>query len=83
MNAVPRRMYECVVCGRKFPHGQGIVIHKSGVTLYFHSKACAAIFFKLFIERVDESCTKGVLREILEELNEALKKRRESVRKVI
>ncbi len=83
MNAVPRRMYECVVCGRKFPHGQGIIMHKSGITLYFHSKACAAKFFKLLIERVDESCTKGALREILEELSEALRKRKESARKVI
>jgi hypothetical protein len=82
-DAVPRRLYECVVCGRRFPHGQGIIMHKSGITLYFHSKACAAKFFKLFIERLDDSCTKGVLREILEELNEALKERREKVRKVI
>ncbi|GAB6148023.1 hypothetical protein [Stetteria hydrogenophila] len=78
-----RRLYECVVCGRKFPQGQGVVIHKAGVTLYFHSNDCAAKFLRLLLERVDDSCVKGPLKEVLEELGESIKRRRESSRKVI
>lgn len=78
-----RRVYECVVCGRKFPHGQGIIIHKAGVTLYFHSKSCMSKFFRLFIERLDNSCARDPLKETLEELGEALQRRREEAKKVI
>jgi large subunit ribosomal protein L24e len=48
------KKYTCIVCGRVFPEGQGIVIRRAGVELAFHSKACLAKFFKLFIEKLDE-----------------------------
>ena len=78
-----RRLYECVVCGRKFPEGQGIVIVKAGRALHFHSKACAAKFFKLLLERVDDKCITPAIDEVLAELRRALEERRRRARKVI
>jgi hypothetical protein len=37
---------ECIVCGRKFPEGQGIKLTMKGEDYYFHSKACAYTFLK-------------------------------------
>lgn len=65
------RKLRCVVCGRVFPEGQGIVIERAGVRLEFHSKACLARFFRLFVERLDEREFKRVARELLKELEEA------------
>ena len=78
-----RRLYECVVCGRKFPEGQGIILSKGGRVLYFHSKACAARFLKLLLERVDERCITPAIDEVLGELRKALEERRRRARKVI
>ncbi len=61
--------YECVVCGRKFPVGQGIVLSKGGYTLHFHSSKCASKFLKLLLERLDEGCASPALKEVLEELS--------------
>ena len=73
-----RNYYVCSVCGRKFPVGQGIVITKAGVTLYFHSNRCASKFLRLLLERMGEDEARRVLRELLEELSKALdEKRRE------
>ncbi|MEB3825143.1 MAG: hypothetical protein LRS47_00560 [Desulfurococcales archaeon] len=66
---------ECSVCGRKFPRGQGIVVSKSGFTLYFHSSKCASKFLRLLLERLDEECAGRSIREVLEELEEARKSR--------
>jgi len=78
---VADRYYRCIVCGRKFPKGQGIVIEKSGRTMYFHSKRCAYRFLKLLLERVDDSCIKPSIDEVLEEFNRVLRERR--IEKVI
>ncbi len=67
------RKHVCIVCGRVFPEGQGIVIERAGVKLAFHSKTCLTRFFKLFIERIDEKEFKRVTRELLRELEEARK----------
>ena len=69
MKKVARDYYECVVCGRKFPVGQGIVLRKSGFTLYFHSSKCASKFLKLLLERLDGECTRNAVREVLDELD--------------
>lgn len=68
----PKR-YRCIVCGRYFPEGQGIVIRRAGIELAFHSKTCLAKFFKLFIERVNESEFKRVSRELIKEFEELMK----------
>ncbi|MCE4607040.1 MAG: hypothetical protein F7B59_06920 [Desulfurococcales archaeon] len=64
-----RDYYECVVCGRKFPVGQGVILSKSGFTLYFHSNKCASKFLKLLLERLDEDCARNAIREVLDELD--------------
>ncbi|NPA05141.1 MAG: hypothetical protein GXO09_03485 [Crenarchaeota archaeon] len=61
------RRYECIVCGRVFPEGQGIVITRAGVTLAFHSKACLAKFFRLMVERLPEKEFKRVAKELIDE----------------
>ena len=73
---MPRgKRYKCIVCGRVFPEGQGIVIERAGITLPFHSKACAVKFFKLMVEVMDESEFKKVARSLMKEFEEALKKK--------
>ncbi|MET1102271.1 MAG: hypothetical protein ABWW69_07345 [Pyrodictiaceae archaeon] len=75
-----RHRYVCIVCGRVFPEGQGIIIKRAGIELAFHSKTCLTKFFKRFVEVVDESEFKRVVREVRREFEEALKaKRREKI----
>lgn len=80
---MPKRYYECTVCGRKFPAGQGIIVTKAGITLHFHSSKCAAKFLRLLIERLDEGETRKILRELVDELKENLEKKKETEVKVI
>ena len=42
--------YKCIVCGRKFHQGQGIVIEYGKYRLAFHSSRCASKFLKLLLE---------------------------------
>lgn len=69
------KRYRCIVCGRYFPEGQGIVLRRAGIELTFHSKTCMARFFRLFIERLDESDFKRAARETMREFEELLKAR--------
>ena len=78
-----KKYYECIVCGRKFPEGQGIIIEKAGVRLYFHSNRCASKFLRLLLERVDDSCVRPVLKELVDELARSLELKRKKTRKVI
>ncbi len=78
-----KRYYTCIVCGRKFPEGQGIIIEKAGIVLHFHSRRCAAKFLKLLLERLDDNTARKVLRELVNELEEARRAREERARKVI
>ncbi len=64
---VERKRYVCIVCGRKFPYGQGIIVSRAGITLTFHSKSCLTKFFKLFIENLDEKEFKKASRVVVEE----------------
>ncbi len=70
-----RERLTCIICGRVFPKGQGIVIDRANVSLVFHSKKCASKFLKLFIERISEKEFKRVSRELLDELEELRKKK--------
>jgi len=66
-----------MVCGRKFPLGQGVIINMCGFTLKFHNKSCAMKFFRVFASRLtgDEAkkVTKEVIDEFLSRLNEQRK----------
>ncbi len=83
MYRLAKRYYECIVCGRRFPEGQGIVISRAGITLHFHSSRCAAKFLRLLIERMDEGEAKRVLKELKEELRKNLEEKRKLKAKVI
>ena len=50
-----KERYECIVCGRKFPKGQGVVIDVGGKLYIFHSKSCALKFLRRVIEEVEPS----------------------------
>ncbi|MCE4599338.1 MAG: hypothetical protein F7C81_03975 [Desulfurococcales archaeon] len=78
-----RVYYTCIVCGRKFPHGQGIVMSKAGYTMHFHSRDCAYRFMKLLLERLDDSCVQGPLRELINEMEKALEEKKKKTVKVI
>ncbi|NOZ88314.1 MAG: hypothetical protein GXO15_00110 [Crenarchaeota archaeon] len=70
-----KRRYTCIVCGRSFPEGQGIIITRAGITLAFHSKSCLAKFFRLFVERLDEKEFRRAARDVIKELEEIRKAR--------
>lgn len=70
---MPAKKYTCVVCGRVFPEGQGIIIRRAGIELAFHSKACLAKFFRIFVERIDEREFRRAAVEVLREFEELRK----------
>lgn len=76
-------MYECVVCGRKFPEGQGVIMTIAGKKLYFHSKRCAYRFLRSLIDKVDSSALGRALNETLKEFEELKKRRAELTKKKI
>ncbi len=78
-----RRYYECIVCGRKFPEGQGIILSRAGVVVHLHSSRCAAKFLRLLIERLDEGEARRAISELRDELARALEEKRKRVAKVI
>lgn len=65
---------ECIVCGRKFPRGQGIILVVAGKEYAFHSKRCAIKFLRRVLEEIDEGVLakafSNVARELAEELEE-------------
>jgi large subunit ribosomal protein L24e len=68
----------CVVCGKKFPEGQGIIIQKEGIILEFHSSKCASKFFRRLIEEApDISCIKNTIKQLIEEYRTINEKKRE------
>jgi len=67
---------ECMVCGRKFPLGQGVIINMCGFTLKFHSKSCAMKFFRVFASRLTGDEAKKVTKEVIDEFLSRLKEQR-------
>lgn len=64
--------YKCIICGRKFPEGQGIVIKYGSLELRFHSNRCASKFLRQLLERVPPEELEKYLRRIIEENLEKL-----------
>lgn len=61
-------LYNCIVCGKKFPEGQGVVIRREGIELYFHSKDCLGRFAKrLLLDAPDISCLLDEIRELVKQ----------------
>ena len=61
------KRYKCIVCGRVFPEGQGIVIKTRDLVLAFHKKSCFVKFFKYYIEISDPQCFDKYAKKIIEE----------------
>ncbi len=68
-----RRRHKCIVCGRVFPEGQGIVINYGGVELSFHSSRCAAKFLRQLLDRVPPDVLGGYVKRLVEENLEKLR----------
>lgn len=76
-------LHRCMVCGRPFHEGQGIIIRRGDLLLEFHSAKCAAKFLRLLMERPEASCVEGPIKQISKELRDSLEKRRQGSSKVI
>lgn len=72
----------CIVCGRKFPDGQGIVIKIEDREIAFHSSKCAAKFYKMLVDRGSKEVISESLK-LAKELENVLNKRMESMSKKI
>lgn len=66
------KKYECIVCGKKFPEGQGILIEFGDITLSFHSKSCALKFFKTLLSRIEFDIAKKYVSEVVEEFRKRI-----------
>lgn len=64
--------HKCIVCGRTFPNGQGIIINYGDLELKFHSNRCASKFLRLLLERVPHEELKEYVKRITEELKEKI-----------
>lgn len=67
------RVSRCIVCGRHFHEGQGIIITYQGLTLEFHSARCASKFLRRLLEEVDPSCGRPAIARLVDEYRESLK----------
>ncbi len=68
-----KKKYKCIICGRIFPEGQGIVINYGKVTLTFHSSRCAAKFLKQLLERIPSEEIGKYVERLVDENVERLK----------
>jgi len=73
----------CLVCGRKFPRGQGVIFVLEEKEYAFHSKRCALRFLKRVLEELDKSLIKPVFDRVSKEFEEELKITREKKAKKI
>ncbi|MFN3267802.1 MAG: hypothetical protein ACK416_00920 [Zestosphaera sp.] len=73
----------CVVCGRKFSVGQGILISFGRNTYNFHSKTCALKFVKKVLESLDPSELEKTSDKVAEEYSKILKEKTEKTAKKI
>jgi len=74
---------ECIVCGRKFPRGQGVVLVVAGKEYTFHSKRCALKFLRRVLEEIDEGILTKAFSNVAKEFAEELKELREKKAKKI
>jgi ribosomal protein L24E len=69
------RRHKCIVCGRPFPEGQGIVLRISGEVLEFHSSKCFSKFARDLLTRLPEEEVKGYIKKLREEYIELLEQK--------
>lgn len=69
-------MPTCMVCGRPFPDGQGIVISRGSIYMAFHSSRCASKFLQRMIKDAEDiSCLEKLYERTSKEFEEAMKKK--------
>ncbi len=67
------RSRTCIVCGRKFPDGQGIVIQIGDrIKLEFHKSRCAARFFRNLAPLLDPECVSRAIDALVKDYRERL-----------
>lgn len=79
---MPKERLVCVVCGRRFPRGQGVILVIGGRGYSFHSKACALKFVRRLLEELGEAAS-PVAERVVREFAEELKAREEARKKKI
>lgn len=71
------QMPKCIVCGRSFPDGQGIVLSRRDLYLSFHSSRCASRFLRrLIMDSEDIDCLEKQVNTILKEFEEIQEKKK-------
>jgi len=73
--SVQSRKYKCIVCGRIFPRGQGVIITIGDLVLEFHSNRCFSKFTRELLKRLPPDSVKGYAKRLLEEYEETLSQR--------
>ncbi|MCE4604709.1 MAG: hypothetical protein F7B20_07080 [Aeropyrum sp.] len=76
-------MHRCIVCGRVFHRGQGVVVKLPGGVLEFHSSRCAQRFLRMLLEDRHSECVQREALSLARELEGALEKAAEKRAKVI
>ena len=72
---------ECIVCGRKYPYGQGVTLRLANQNLTFHSKTCALKFLRSLLEKIPEDALKPALKETMNEYKKLLEERKRITQK--
>lgn len=67
-----RNRHKCLVCGRSFPSGQGVIIKVGSEVLEFHSNRCFAKFAKSLLERVPPDEIRGYLKKLKDEYEDVV-----------
>lgn len=67
--------HKCIVCGRVFPRGQGLVIKLGEEILEFHSSRCFSKFARSLLERIPSSEIRGYIKRIREEYEEYIQQK--------
>jgi len=75
--------FNCNVCGRKFPKGQGIIMSVFGETLAFHSKSCAYKFLRQVVENSEKGCISASIKSVLKKYEEIIELKNKKAQKKI
>lgn len=67
--------HKCLVCGRVFPDGQGVILRLGNELLEFHSTRCFSKFARRLLERVPADEVRGYIKKLREEYEELLAQR--------